>query len=130
MPAEVGDVHLTALQERHLGDTANWYRSPVPRALLDGGPSVLCSRRRTLCADAHGRFAAGCEDVGVSESAVICAVCHRSNLPGNHSDAGDLFICARCQADAAQFIAVQDPIVDADQALETAKTATPSSIKQ
>lgn len=45
----------------------------------------------------------------VAESAVICAVCHRSNVPGNHSDAGNVFICVRCQADAAQFIAIQDP---------------------
>jgi len=42
------------------------------------------------------------------------------NIPGNHSAAGDAFICVRCQADAAQFIAIQDPIMDdADQAAET-----------
>ena len=68
----------------------------------------------------------GCEDVGVAESAVICAVCRRSNIPGNHSAAGDVFICVRCQADAAQFIAIQDPVVDdAGQAADSRHDSNP-----
>jgi len=88
------------------------HRSPALCSFSDGGVNVLRSRRRTLCADAHGWLEVECEDVGVAASAVICAVCHRSNVPGNHSDAGDVFICVRCQANAAQFIAIQDPVVD------------------
>ena len=104
--------------------SANASRRGQPRpnagsaCLLDGGSSITRSHRRTLCADADGRLEAGCKDAGVAESAVICAVRHRYNVPGNHSDAGDVFICARRQAVAAQFIATQDPVVvvdDADQ---------------
>jgi hypothetical protein len=54
-----------------------------------------------------------CEDVGVSESAAICAVCHRSPTRGDRDAAGDnMFICAQCRADAAEFIAIQDSIIE------------------
>ncbi|MCP4958935.1 MAG: hypothetical protein GY925_06645 [Actinomycetia bacterium] len=43
-------------------------------------------------------------------SAVICAVCHRLRVHGVFSDEGDVFICTQCQADAKQFIAIQDSI--------------------
>jgi hypothetical protein len=56
--------------------------------------------------------AAACEDVGVADSAGICAVCHRSRTRGGRNDAGDVFICAQCQADAAQLIAIQDSIIE------------------
>lgn len=59
-----------------------------------------------LIADGVGR---ACENVGMAHSAVICAVCRRSNVPGNDSHAGDVFICVRCQSDATEFIALQDP---------------------
>jgi len=52
------------------------------------------------------------EDVGVAEPARICAVCHRSRIRVARTDASDVFICAQCQADAAQFIAIQDSIID------------------
>jgi len=48
------------------------------------------------------------DDDVVAESAVECAVCHRSRTRGAHSETGDVFICDECQADAAQFIAIQD----------------------
>lgn len=66
--------------------------------------------------------AAACEDVGVAESAAICVVCHRSRIRGDRRDAGDVLICVQCQADAAQFIAIQDDILDeARQAAEAGR---------
>lgn len=46
----------------------------------------------------------------MSQSAGICGVCHRFRSRGNRNDAGDLFICAQCQADARQLIEIQDSI--------------------
>ena len=48
----------------------------------------------------------------MTESVAICAVCHRSRSRGGRNAAGDVFICAQCQADAAQFIAIQDAIIE------------------
>lgn len=63
-----------------------------------------------------GEAGRACEDFAMAQSEVICDVCRRSNVPGNHSDVGNIFICVRCQSDAAEFIAIQDPIVaDAHQ---------------
>ena len=60
------------------------------------------------------------EDAAVLRSAVSCAVCQRSRTRGSHSHAGDVFICAECQADAKQFIEIQDSIwVDAGEAGES-----------
>ena len=64
------------------------------------------------------RSETACEDVGVAESASICAVCHRARTRGIHSDAGDVFICTQCQADAAQFIAIQDMIIEEARDIE------------
>lgn len=50
------------------------------------------------------------EDVAVSESASICAACHRTRIRGDDNHGGDVFICAQCQADAAQLIAIEDGI--------------------
>ena len=50
------------------------------------------------------------EDVAVAESASICAVCHRTRIRGDHNHEGNVVICAECQADAAQLIAIQDNI--------------------
>ena len=50
------------------------------------------------------------EDAAVPRSAAICAVCQRSRTRGSHNHAGDIFICAECQADAKQFIEIQDSI--------------------
>jgi len=51
-----------------------------------------------------------CEDIAVPRTAVTCVVCHRLRVRGSFSDAGDVFICAECQADAKQFIEIQDSI--------------------
>lgn len=40
----------------------------------------------------------------------ICVVCHRLRGAGSFNDAGDVFICTECQANAKQFIEVQDSI--------------------
>lgn len=48
----------------------------------------------------------------MAESAAICAVCHGSRIRGDRADAGDVFICAQCQADAAEFVAIQDSILE------------------
>ena len=52
------------------------------------------------------------EDTGVVESDAICAVCHQQRRHDNRTAAGDVFICTGCQADARQFIAIQDPVWD------------------
>ena len=51
-----------------------------------------------------------CEDVAVPRSPVTCAVCHRLRVRGSFSDAGDVFICAKCQADAKRLLEIQDSI--------------------
>jgi len=51
-----------------------------------------------------------CEDVVVPQTPVTCVVCHRLRVRGSFNDAGDVFICAECQADAKQFIEIQDSI--------------------
>lgn len=49
-------------------------------------------------------------------SAITCAVCQRLRTRGCHNHAGDVFICAECEADAKQFIEIQDDIwVEADE---------------
>jgi hypothetical protein len=48
------------------------------------------------------------EDASVARSADICAVCQRPRTRGPHSQAGDVFICADCEAAAKQFIEIQD----------------------
>ena len=51
-----------------------------------------------------------CEDVAVPRTALTCVVCHRLRVRGSFSEAGDVFICAECQADAKQFIEIQGSI--------------------
>ena len=50
------------------------------------------------------------DDAAVPRSAVTGVVCQRSQSRGSHNHAGDVFVCAECQADAKQFIEVQDSI--------------------
>lgn len=52
----------------------------------------------------------GCEDVAVPPSATPCIVCRRLRLHGSFSDSGDVFVCTGCQADAKQFIEIQDSL--------------------
>ncbi len=40
----------------------------------------------------------------------MCVVCHRSRGHGSFNDAGDVFICTECQANAKQFLEIQDSI--------------------
>ena len=55
------------------------------------------------------------EDAVMSGSGVICAVCQRSRNRGDH--AGDVVICAECQADAKQLFDIQNSIwVEANEA--------------
>jgi hypothetical protein len=65
-----------------------------------------------MSGESPGWCETACEDVGVTESVGICAVCHRSRARGHRTAAGDVFICTQCQADAAQFIAIQDSIIE------------------
>ena len=51
-----------------------------------------------------------CDNAAMVETGAICAVCHRWRIHGDSTDAGDVFICVGCQADARQFIAIQDAI--------------------
>jgi hypothetical protein len=64
------------------------------------------SRRRVGSDKAN----ASCEDASVADSAdcVVCG-CTRHRDDQDHAG-GELFICAQCQADAAQLFAIQDSI--------------------
>lgn len=46
--------------------------------------------------------------VGGSE---ICGACQQRRLRGHHDRSGTVFICSQCQADAEQFIRIQDTIL-------------------
>ena len=50
------------------------------------------------------------EDGVVSGSAMMCAVCRRKRTRGARNRAGDIFVCVECQADARQFIEIQDSV--------------------
>lgn len=52
----------------------------------------------------------GCEYVAVPRSAVTCVVCHYLRVEGSFSDAGDIFICSECQANAKKLLEIQDSI--------------------
>jgi hypothetical protein len=51
-----------------------------------------------------------CEYGAVPRSAVTCAVCHYLRVEGSFSDAGDIFICSECQANAKNLFEIQDRI--------------------
>ena len=50
------------------------------------------------------------EDVAVPRTPATCVVCHRLRERGSFNDAGDVFICTECQANAKQLIEIQDSI--------------------
>ena len=50
------------------------------------------------------------EDVAVTDSGVICVVCRVTRVPGNDNLGSGVFVCAKCQADAAELFAIQDSI--------------------
>lgn len=58
----------------------------------------------------------------MTRPAVICVVCHYLRVEGSFSDAGDIFICNECQANARKLIEIQDSIwpeiVDSDESIE------------
>ena len=56
------------------------------------------------------RSTVGCEYVAVPRSAVTCVVCHYLRVEGSFSDAGDIFICSECQANAKKLFEIQDSI--------------------
>ena len=62
------------------------------------------------------------------ETGAICAVCHRWRIHGDRTDSGDVFICAGCQADARQFIAIQDATWG--EAAQTSVTSDSSNEEQ
>jgi hypothetical protein len=50
------------------------------------------------------------EYVAVTDSGVICVVCRVTRTSGNDDQGGEVFVCAKCQADAAELFAMQDSI--------------------
>jgi hypothetical protein len=44
----------------------------------------------------------------VPRTSTTCVVCHRLRGHGSFNDAGDVFICTESQANAKQFIEIQD----------------------
>ena len=62
------------------------------------------------CSSTSAQTATRREDAAVPRPAVTCVVCQRSRSRGPHTRAGDVFICAECQADAKQLFEIQDRI--------------------
>jgi hypothetical protein len=56
------------------------------------------------------RLPAKREDGAMPPSVETCVVCHRSQTRGSRNQDGDIFICAECEADAEQFIEIQDTL--------------------
>ena len=50
------------------------------------------------------------EDGAMPPSVETCVVCHRSQTRGSRNQDGDIFICSECEADAEQFIEIQDTL--------------------
>ena len=50
------------------------------------------------------------EDGAVPSSVETCVVCHRLRGSGSRNQAGDIFVCTQCEADADQLFAIQDEI--------------------
>ncbi len=48
--------------------------------------------------------------VAMTRPAVTCVVCHYLRVEGSFSDAGDIFICSECQANAKKLFEIQDSI--------------------
>ncbi len=46
----------------------------------------------------------------MTRPAVTCVVCHYLRVQGSFSDAGDIFICSECQANAKKLFEIQDRI--------------------
>ena len=40
----------------------------------------------------------------------VCSVCQRQRTRGSRDDTGEIFICVDCQADAAQFIEIEQDL--------------------
>ena len=78
-------------------------------ALVNLTPSLSSSRDESSLASP---VRCAREDVGVGESAVMCAMCRRPRIHGQYDQRGVVFICTQCQADAKQFIRIQDSIWD------------------
>ena len=62
--------------------------------------------------------------------AVTCVACHYLRVEGSFSDAGDIFICSECQANAKKLFEIQDSIwaeiVDTSESTEgTQKSPDP-----
>ena len=64
-------------------------------------------------------------------AAATCAICHRQRVRGSHDESGAIFICVQCQADAKQFIEIQDAVWgsadDTDEGAEAPSDQGPDS---
>jgi hypothetical protein len=68
---------------------------PVPGRAVTSGLRSVCDVR---------------EDVAVADSVMFCVVCRVTRMRGNDDHRGEVLVCAKCQADAAQLFAIQDSI--------------------
>ena len=104
----------------------------VARLRTDGGRSIITARftrwpRSRTARLPHSRrpILFGClpstdatrtpppglrEDGAVPSSVETCVVCHRLRSSGSRNQTGDIFMCTQCEADADQFLAIQDEI--------------------
>lgn len=55
-------------------------------------------------------MSAGARETVVVAGPEICGACQQPRLRGHHDRSGKVFICSQCQADAEQFIRIQDTI--------------------
>jgi len=105
--------------------------TPASAALATGwpitatGPIVRDPDTHTaaLIADSS----AGCKDVAMTRAAVVCVVCHYPRVDGSLSDNGEFFVCSGCQADAKQFIQIQDDIWPSDTETTISNNASDDS---
>ena len=50
--------------------------------------------------------------LAVAPAVRTCSVCRQQRMHGTHDSSGEVFICDGCQADAKQFLAIQDVMWD------------------
>lgn len=104
---------VTSPKSRSFGmqDRSRWFRvvpacppGPVPRRAsvpTPGAGGSLPGKPRSRREREH---------VAVPSDVRTCAVCQRQRIHGSHDETGAVFICRSCQAEAEQFLAMQESL--------------------
>ena len=80
----------------------------IGTSALDRPPMML--DRLSVDGATERRLPGKREDGAMPPSVETCVVCHRSQTRGSRNQDGDIFICSECEADAEQFIEIQDTL--------------------